>query len=85
MPLYHLKGVYNMKVVIFEREYDYNQYERMEIDGKQALSVVPCEPEDAILGRDLISCHEIYDLMAKAHLAGLRGESLELAIEADDD
>lgn len=40
-----------------------------------------CEtPEDAIIGRDLISCQEIASLMKLAHAAGSRGEVFNLAV-----
>jgi hypothetical protein len=69
-----------MQVIInsWEDE-DYARHEEMKIDGKGSLSVHPlCEcPEDAIIGRDLVSCCEVAELMAKAHEAGKRGEPFE--------
>ncbi len=56
--------------------------EKLVIDGKKSVSVSPLSecPEDAIIGRDLISCCEIADLMKKAHAVGLGGEHLSIEI-----
>lgn len=59
------------------------QREDMDIDGEHALYVGPlCEcPEDAIIGRDLVSCRDVIDFMEQAHAAGARGESFDITIE----
>lgn len=55
---------------------DSYETQRMEIDGKHELTVRPlCEsPEDAIIGRDLVSCWEIANLMKRAYLASKEGQ-----------
>lgn len=67
-----------MKVVIeaWEDSYGCLRHERMKVDGKNSLSVHPlCEcPEDAIIGRDLVGCCDVADLMQMAHAAGIAGE-----------
>lgn len=57
---------------------DYLVRERMDIDGKEALYVGPlCEcPEDAIIGRDLVSCTDVIAYMRRAFEAGKNGEDL---------
>jgi hypothetical protein len=73
-----------MKVeVISTTDIDGYERERMIINGKESVNVGPlCEcPEDAIIGRDLISCIEILDLMRIAFEAGKSGESLDGTIK----
>lgn len=70
-----------MKIIIKSfTDPDYLIHEKMEIDGKEALSVGPlCEcPEDAIIGRDLISCNDVADYMQKAYDAGKNGEEFSI-------
>lgn len=78
-----------MKIVItVSTDSDYYESEAMTIDGKDSVSVHPlCEcPEDAIIGRDLISCQEIAELMKKAYTAGKNGEKFEVeVIESNPD
>lgn len=66
-----------MKVIVREKE-DRDGYLRQElvIDGKERQYVGPlCEcPEDAIIGRDLVSCRDIADFMKEAFEAGKRDE-----------
>ena len=71
-----------MKIVITVDEGDYSVSEEMLIDGKRGPSVGPlCEcPEDAIIGRSLISCTEISEYMKMAHEAGNRGEPFDVEI-----
>ena len=56
--------------------------EDMEIDGKYRLHVAPlCEcPEDAIIGRDLVSCIDVSKFMKEAYEAGKRGEEFEVEV-----
>ena len=73
-----------MKVIVYSsKDEDFVTHQRMEIDGKTAVRVGRPEPEDAIIGRDLISCEEIAKLMAKAHAAGRAGEPFDFAIVED--
>ncbi len=61
------------------------EWQDMFIDGKHKISVYPlCEcPEDAIIGRDLISCEEIADLMKLAYEAGKNGEKFDVNNESE--
>jgi hypothetical protein len=63
---------------------DYEIREEMFINGKSRQYVGPCEPEDAIIGRDLVSCGDIVEFMREAHKAGAAGEPFEVE-EADTD
>ena len=74
-----------LKVISTENKDDCISQKLM-LDGKEKLSVSPlweC-PEDAIIGRDLISCNEIADLMALAFKAGKNGEEFNIIIEVVD-
>lgn len=67
-----------MKIEIYiSVDSDENERQRMLIDGKNSYTVRPlCEcPEDAIIGRGLISCEEIAAAMRRAWAAGVAGES----------
>ena len=65
-----------MKIVITSStDSDYNGRQVMEIDGKERLFVGPCEPEDAIIGRDLVSCKAVAGYMEEAYKAGRAGET----------
>ena len=73
-----------MKILI-NREFDEYDGERqhMYINDKSAVTVqslFDC-PEDACIGRDLVSCIEIADFMKLAYDAGIRGEPFELLVE----
>ena len=70
-----------VKIVTTE-DRDDNTRQRLEINGKKVLSVNPlCEcPEDAIIGRDLVDCDTIADLMQQAFKAGADGG--EFVLEA---
>jgi hypothetical protein len=72
-----------MKIKIIH-EVDGDGYERqeMEIDGKEVMYVAPlCEsPEDAIIGRDLVSCDRVASLMRKAYEAAKRGEEFSVEV-----
>jgi hypothetical protein len=68
-----------MKVVIYSSlDEDSIEHQRMEIDGKVRMHVGRPEPEDAIIGRDLVPCTEIAALMREAHAAANRGEAFEI-------
>lgn len=76
----------NVKIKKSEN-YDGNTCEEMFINGKSVCYVSPlCEcPEDAIIGRSLISCCEIFKYMKLAYEAGKNGEELELLEIIDTD
>ena len=66
-----------------------SERQRMKIDGKHRLTVAAlCEcPEDAIIGRDLVSCRAVSSYMREAYEAGKRGDEFNVAFvaETDDD
>lgn len=69
-----------MKIQVYTKEVDYNISQTLVVDGQEREHVRPlweC-PEDAVIGRDLISCGTIASLMKEAHEAGARGEPLEI-------
>lgn len=61
---------------------DCGESQNMMIDGKERLRVGPlCEcPEDAIIGRDLVSCCDVAEYMRQAYEAGKRGEVFNLQV-----
>lgn len=68
-----------MKIVVYSsQDEDGITHQRMEIDGKRRLRVGRPEPEDAIIGRDLVSCKDVVAYMKEAHRAGSLGEPLEI-------
>ena len=77
-----------MDIVVKCCDGDYGEIrERLIIDGMQCLSVGPlCEcPEDAVIGRDLVSCRDVVDYMKKAYDAAARGEPFNVQVLADDE
>ena len=54
----------------------------MRINGKERLSVKAlCDfPEDAIIGRDLVSCKDVLAFMREAYEAGALGEEFNITI-----
>jgi len=61
--------------------------EEMEVDGERSLYAGPlweC-PEDAIIGRALISCSDVINYMKMAHAAGLQGEEFVVEEVKEDD
>lgn len=72
-----------MKIVITKSQESWVDIEHMEIDGKERLSVGGGEPEDAIIGRDLVSCQEIAGLMKEAYNAGINGAPFDIEIKED--
>jgi len=73
--------------IISSEDRDGYCYERMYINDKSQISVSPlCEcPEDAIIGRDLISCGEIADLMCDAVQWGIEGKKIIFNYEEVED
>lgn len=70
-----------MKIVIRHgKNRDGYDFDELSINGKDRCSVYPlCDcPEDAIIGRNLISCDEISGYMKEAFDAGARGETWEI-------
>lgn len=78
-----------MKIIIKSCEDEYGSIrEELEINGKFAECVSPlCEcPEDAIIGRSLISCSDIAGHMKRAYEAGVRGEEFTIeSVPMEDD
>lgn len=78
-----------MNIIIKESisKYDDTPKEKLIIDGKQRARVSSlCEcPEDAIIGRDLISCNDIANYMKEAYEAGKRGEEFTITSEPDEE
>lgn len=66
-------------------EFDYRDYLRIDVDGKQAVEFMDGEPEDANLGRDFNDCFSIVDLMHRAYEAGRAGEKFEYETREVDD
>jgi hypothetical protein len=69
-----------MKVIVQHGDtYDGLRFEILVIDGDESVSVYPLYdcPEDAIIGRDLVSCAKIAKLMKSAYEAGKRGEPFD--------
>lgn len=57
------------KVVLFSYQSNYYQIDELHINGESVESVGPlCEcPEDAIIGRDLVSCRDIMKYMKQVY------------------
>lgn len=69
-----------MKVtVITSEDRDGLRHQRLVINGENKLRVSPLSecPEDAIIGRDLVSCDDIIKYMKIAYEAAKRGENIE--------
>jgi hypothetical protein len=71
-----------MKIVISVSDSDYGTREEMDVNGKDRLYVNPlCEcPEDAIIGRSLVSCQKVASFMKEAYEAGKRGEEFSITV-----
>lgn len=69
-----------IKCVTHTNNDDYS--EKMIVDGKEILSIHSLSecPEDAIIGRDLISCYEIKEYMKLAYEAGKNGEDFNVEV-----
>lgn len=76
-----------MKVLIktYEDDYDMIMHHKLFIDGEEKLTIGRCEPEDAIIGRDLVDAHDIVKFMNLAHEAGKKGEKIEVEIKEVDE
>lgn len=68
-----------VKIVHTQSKWGYS-IETMYFDEKQQKVVRDLSdcPEDAIIGRDLVDCHELYLAMEKGYQLALAGETLEL-------
>ena len=64
-----------------------DSWEQMFIDGKDELFVTDLSecPEDAIIGRDLVSCQKVVQYMIMAYEAGKRGELLKVEVKKEDE
>jgi hypothetical protein len=77
-----------MKIKVIEGTNSDNAiWQRMLINGEEALSVYPLYecPEDAIIGRDLVSCNEVVNFMRQAYEAGKNGDEFSLTQENGED
>lgn len=73
-----------MKIKVIEgTNSDQAIWQRMLINGEEALSVYPLYecPEDAIIGRDLVSCSEVVGFMRRAYEAGKNEEEFGITKE----
>jgi hypothetical protein len=61
----------------FYDEYDYRNFCRITVNGKEEFSVSDGEPEDSNLSRDFSEVHNIDALMEMAYAAGMNKEKLE--------
>lgn len=77
-----------MKIKVIEgANNDQATWQRMLINGEEVLSVYPLYecPEDAIIGRDLVSCDEVVNFMRRAYEAGKNGEEFSVTEENGED
>jgi len=87
------KGAWReLDIVVKSSDGDYGDTrEWLIINGKQRLCVGPlCEcPEDAIIGRDLVSCNDVVNYMKEAYDAAKKGEAFNFVflvqVVADDE
>ena len=76
-----------VKIVYTQDKWGYS-VETMYFDGKEKKVVHDLSetPEDAVIGRDLVACHDLYLYMEKGYQLALAGETLELEyIDGEDD
>jgi len=76
-----------VKIVYTQDKWGYS-VETMYFDGKEKKVVHDLSetPEDAVIGRDLVDCHDLYLYMEKGYQLALAGETLELEyIDGEDD
>jgi hypothetical protein len=61
-------------------------YHELEVDGQGVVSIYPlCDcPEDAIIGRILVSGDDIISLMRSAYEEGLAGGEFEVATMTEE-
>lgn len=64
----------------FTDDYDYIEYHKLYIDGELEYSAGRVEPEDAMIGRDLLGADELVTFMQKAYDAAKDGEDLEIEV-----
>jgi hypothetical protein len=66
---------------------DYDTYESLKINGKVSVGVSPLYecPEDAIIGRDLVSCSDIQRYMEMAYKWGKDGTEVEFTYRDTED
>lgn len=76
-----------VKIVHTQSKWGYS-IETMYFDGKEQKVVRDLSdcPEDAVIGRDLVDCHDLYLYMEKGYQLALAGETLELEyIDGEED
>lgn len=75
-----------VKVRSWESSYDYATRDTLEVNGKQIFRVAPlCEcPEDAIIGRDLISSSDIASFL-ESFLIENRGKKVKFVYEEGEE
>ncbi len=69
-----------IKLTYYE-SYEYGEIQEMFIDDKFVARSGGGEPEDMIIGRDILSLTTVYALMKRAYDAGKNGEELEYKVE----
>ena len=78
-----------MKVkIVYTQDKWGHSVETMYFDGKEKKVVHDLSetPEDAVIGRDLVDCHDLYLYMEKGYQLALAGETLELEyIDGEED
>lgn len=71
-----------MKILIKTfTDQDYLTIHKLFIDGKKDVTIGRCEPEDAIIGRDLIDASQIAQYMKLAYDAGIAGEKFDIEVQ----
>ena len=74
-----------MKIIVHSWENrDYMIREQLTINGKVRQYVGTGEPEDAIIGRDLVSCQDIVSFMQESYNAALKGEPFDVEVINQD-
>lgn len=74
----------HIKIYQWTNKYDRCRCQNLYIDGKDVRYVGRSEPEDAIIGRDLVSCVEIKDFMERAFNAAKNGEEFTVEVVKGD-
>lgn len=67
-----------MKIQFAVREKNYDTHHQIRIDEKIIKEIYPPEPEDAIIGRDLMDGNDIIKFIKLGYEAGKKGEVLEI-------
>lgn len=76
-----------MDIVLYQWEdKNYDRFDRLDINNKKSLQVGPLYecPEDAVIGRDLVSCSDVLGFIEEAYEAGKRGEKLTITLYKKD-